>query len=109
MSTKRQNTTAQHLAHYLERVLEDRVASAQASGAELAAAPVPGQLLPAFWADAPWRMEPGQSEIPFTFLVRDGQSENRQLRLKEIAVYEAPDDNLPWADKAWRLWRPFLW
>jgi len=30
-----------------------------------------GKNQPEFWADAPWRLEPDQNEIPLLFLVRD--------------------------------------
>jgi hypothetical protein len=95
MSTKRPNKTAQYLARQLGQVLEERTGGAPAPGGGLPAAPVPGGLRPSFWADAPWRLEPGQSEIPFTFLVRDGQDRKLQLRLEEIVVHEGAGDGPP--------------
>ena len=78
---------------FLEGVLEDRGATAAAEGFRYTA----GRPGPEIWADAPWRVEPprpgqdpGEQEIPFTFIMRDMDGE-----LDEIALYESPGDGLP--------------
>jgi len=96
-------TAADYVADYLQGVLGDRTAGVTTPDGQ----PVPtlgaGHLAPTFLADAPWRLEPEVEEIPFTFIIRDAESDDVKMRLTEIAVWEAPDDGLPWQDKAWQL------
>lgn len=96
-------TAADYVADYLQGVLGDRTAGVTTPDGQ----PVPtlgaGHLAPTFLADAPWRLEPEVEEIPCTFVIRDAESDDVKMRLTEIAVWEAPDDGLPWQDKAWQL------
>ena len=78
---------------FLEGVLENRGTTATAEGFRYTA----GRPGPEIWADAPWRVEPprpgqdpGEQEIPFTFIMRDMDGE-----LDEITLYESPGDGLP--------------
>ncbi|MBN1658601.1 MAG: hypothetical protein JXA93_09385 [Anaerolineae bacterium] len=99
MTETTRKSAKQHVIDYLSLVLQDRTlgeplppgAAAQPKGA--------GHLIPTYWADAPWRLEPGCDTIPFSFIVRDGP--NAGVHLDEIVVFEAPDDDHPWAEKPW--------
>jgi hypothetical protein len=101
MSAQPPSPSATYVAQTLRPILEAR-----------SAGPRPGEgrgfgplgFGPAsFRADAPWRLEPGQDSLPFTFIVRDGPAEEVRARLTAIEVYEAPADGRPWAQKDWRL------
>ena len=64
MTTPRQTTTGQYLAHYLQRVLDDRIEPVpQADGQPLRPCGA-GHSGPTFWADVPWRLEPGWTRSP---------------------------------------------
>ncbi|HEX6383286.1 MAG TPA: hypothetical protein VF177_01330 [Anaerolineae bacterium] len=102
MSEDNENTSEAYLARYLGAVLEDRTAEVQEAGGPPLQTYGAGHIGPSFWADTPWRLEPGETEIPFTFIVRDAETENVKMRLEEIAVFEAPDDGQPWDAKEWR-------
>ena len=96
-------SAADHVANYLQGVLEDRtVVNLQPDGqpADYMGA---GHLAPTLWADAPWRLEPDYKEIPFTFIVRDAEKDDVDMRLTAIEVWEAEDDGTPWNDKSWQL------
>ena len=43
-----------------------------------------GRINWSFWADAPWRIEPGNEELPFTFIIRDAETEN--VTVNEIEI-----------------------
>ncbi|MBN1584502.1 MAG: hypothetical protein JXA89_27600, partial [Anaerolineae bacterium] len=101
-------TAADYVANYLKGVLADRTADAWTPDGKPLYARGAGRLAPTLLADAPWRLEPGATEIPFTFVVRDAEKSNVKMQLSEIAVWEAPDDELPWSDKAWQLVHCFV-
>jgi hypothetical protein len=107
MNEEMQSTSVDHVARYLGRVLEHRTTGAQTPDGQPIHKYGAGHLGPTFWADAPWRLEPDQDEIPFTFLIRDAQGQNVKMRLSAIAVYEAPDDDKPWEKKDWQPVRQF--
>ena len=78
---------------FLDGVLQDRGTTATTESFRYTA----GRPGPEIWADAPWRVEPpgpgqnpGEQEIPFTFIMRDMEGV-----LDEITVYESPGDGLP--------------
>ena len=104
----------EQLAQFLGAVLEDRQPAVE-TGGELADLSFGvGQfsaagLTPIFWADAPWRLEPDQGEIPFTFIVRDAQTDQMRVDLSEIVIYETAEKEIgsKWADKKWQLVHSF--
>ncbi len=54
-----------------------------------------------FWADAPWRLDSSQEEIPFTFIVRDSEG---AVQLKKIVISEDVtynDPNRPHNQRQW--------
>ncbi|HSJ59351.1 MAG TPA: hypothetical protein VLC95_19355 [Anaerolineae bacterium] len=89
----------QHVIDYLGRVLEDRTVGEPLAPGAVAQPKGAGHLIPTYWADAPWRLEPNCDTIPFSFVVRDGAGAG--VHLDEIVVLEAPDDGQPWAEKPW--------
>lgn len=107
MNGQIENETEAYLANFLEAVLADRTAES----AQIAEQPIQtygaGHIGPTFWADAPWRLEPAVTQIPFTFIIRDAEKDEIKMRLEAIEVYEAADDGKPWKDKAWRLVHTF--
>jgi hypothetical protein len=105
MSEDTKGTSGGYVTQYLRGVLEDRMGVVQTQEGEPLQPRGAGHIAPSFWADAPWRLEPDQDEIPFTFIVRDAAK--AKMDLEEIAVYEAPDDGQPWEEKAWRLVHTF--
>jgi hypothetical protein len=56
---------------FLEEIFRPRVSGRSDQKMRLSAEPPIGKNQPEFWADAPWRIEPDQDEIPLLFLVRD--------------------------------------
>ncbi len=100
--------TADYVANYLQGVLEDRTAEAKTPDGEPILTYGAGQLAPTFLADAPWRLESGLKQIPFTFVIRDAEKDDVKMRLTAIEVWEAPDDGKPWDDKAWQLVHEFF-
>lgn len=107
MSEENQTGSVRHLAGYLRQVLEARTTGAEPLDGVPVRTRGAGHLGPTFWADAPWRLEPDQDSIPFTFVVRDANGPNVAMQLDEISVYEAPNDGQPWADKDWQLVQRF--
>lgn len=105
MSDDTKSMSADYVARYLQGVLEDRMAAVHTREDNALQPRGAGHIAPSFWADAPWRLEPNQDDIPFTFIVRDAAK--AKMDLDEIVVYEAPDDGQPWEDKTWRLVHTF--
>ncbi len=105
MTEDTKSTSADYVTQYLSRVLENRVGVEQPREGEPPQPRGAGHIAPSFWADAPWRLEPHEDEIPFTFIVRDAAKNKADL--EQIAVYEAPDDGQPWEEKDWRLVHTF--
>jgi hypothetical protein len=48
-----------------------------------------GRIVPEYWTDAPWRLEPGEKEIPLTFIARDAGGKT----LRNIRVYRENGGN----------------
>ena len=95
------------LAQFLGVVLEGRQLEEEADDAALDFGV--GRLdfrgiAPTLWADAPWRLDADQTDIPFTFIIRDAQSDEVQMELAEIALYETADrdETAAWDDKSWQ-------
>jgi len=60
---------------------------------------------PEFWADAPWRLEPDQTEIPITFYIRDANVDspgNSPWRLDSLRIEQRLKN------KKWHKLRTFL-
>lgn len=105
MSKDTRSTSAYYVTQYLQGVLEDKMGVVHTREGEPLKPRGAGHIAPSFWADTPWRLEPDENEIPFTFMVRDAAK--AKMDLAEIAIYEAPDDGQPWEDKTWRLVHTF--
>jgi hypothetical protein len=58
-------------AKFLEEIFHSKVSGRADRRMRLSAEPPIGKNQPEFWADAPWRIEPDQNEVPLLFLVRD--------------------------------------
>lgn len=77
------------MAKFLRRIMVDRgFLEEQELGLEAA-----GRVKPTFWVDAPWRLEPGSTEIPFTVIIRD--AERQRITIKNISVFPPPDEPIP--------------
>jgi hypothetical protein len=103
MNEEQPATSADYVAEYLLGVLKARTVPEETPEGQPAGTRGAGHVVPSFWADAPWRLEPGQTEIPFTFIVRDAGGLNLKVKLEEIVICEAADDGLPWEEKDWRV------
>lgn len=101
MSEDNNGTSADYVTRYLQGVLEDKMGVVHTREGEPLQPRGAGHIAPSFWADAPWRLEPDEDEIPFTFIVRDAAK--ARMNLEEIAVYEAPPDGQPWEVEDWPL------
>ncbi len=81
MSKQTHPQPEESIAKYLEGILERRMGKEGLKGA--------GRIGPEYWADAPWRLEPGEKEIPLTFIARDAEGEH----IHKILVYQLTDAN----------------
>ncbi len=102
MSSHDEQESAAYVAGYLLHVLEGRTVGAEPLDGSRAPVRGGGHIGPTFWADAPWRVEPGYDSVPFTFIIRDAEKNNVRMELEEIRLYEAPDDGTPWSDRDWQ-------
>lgn len=92
---------AEEVARFLGGVLEGRTAEVRAGDREVHEYGV-GDVGTEFWADAPWRLEPGRESIPFTFIVRDGEGARQKVELERIVVEEATGVREGPGDRGWR-------
>ena len=105
MDEETKSPPANYVTQYLSGVLEGRMGVEEIRDGESPESRGAGHIALSFWADAPWRLEPHEDEIPFTFVMRDAAK--AKANLEQIAVYEALDDGQPWKEKDWRLVQTF--
>ncbi len=71
-----------------------------------------GRIGAEYWADAPWRLEPDQTEIPLTFIARDAV--DKRLDSIEVSYYSQQDQENDLSKGKgtnrrgkWKLWLKF--